>query len=398
MKIWCFTIITCLFCAGLTAQTSDSPSQGVQPEFGFVLDGVITSNPDMGLDSAVKMAELSISSRIDPYSRGYAIIEFPNLEAPEIAEAVVVFDGFGDGFEIRAGHMLMDFGKWNTAHEHDQAMPFGDPVRKALFGGALKGTGLELHKWLAVGDTPVRFSLGAWSSVGSHAHGGEGHDEHGDEEEHGGHVGINSGVDGRKGIQDWSFSGRLSSQMDMGTNGWWQWGVSYFGSNRGLEADWENEGDEDVLGGGYESGEVFGLSARTLGFDLSIYDSSLDSDTWNKATLEYWRHEQDHAHAEGLATFAEIERSAPEGLWLTAEHGFNSEWSMAASIGQWESEIEEALETSMRYGLAINHHVSEFDRVRLAVEQVEQPGLEDEMMVTLQWSSFMGRHRHGLDW
>ena len=101
MKIWCFTIITCLFCAGLTAQTSDSPSQGVQPEFGFVLDSVITSNPDMGLDSAVKMAELSISSRIDPYSRGYAIIEFPNLEELEVAEAVVVFDGFGDGF--RAG-------------------------------------------------------------------------------------------------------------------------------------------------------------------------------------------------------------------------------------------------------------------------------------------------------
>ena len=396
MKNWCFTLITSLFCAGLTAQTSDSLSAGVQPEFGFVLDGIISSSPDEGLDSAVKMAELSVSSRIDPYSRGYAIIEFPNLGAPEIAEAVVVFDGFGDGFEIRAGHMLMDFGKWNTVHGHDQAMPFGDPVRAQLFGGALKGTGLELHKWLAVGGTPVRFSLGTWSSVESHAHGSEGHAGHGEDEGHGGHVGINSGVDARKGIQDWSFSGRLSSQRDIGNNGWWQWGLSYFGSPRGLESDWENELDDDDVN--FASGEAFGLGARTLGFDLSIYDSSLSSDTWNKATLEYWRHEQDHAHAEGAAQSFDVERSAPEGLWLLAEHGFSREWSIAASVGQWEAEVDEVLDTAMRYGLAINHHVSEFNRIRLAVEQVEQPGLEGEMMVTLQWSSFMGRHRHGLDW
>ena len=387
MKNWCFTIILSLFCAGLTAQTSDSLSTEVHPEFSFVLDGIISSNSDMGFDAAVKMAELSVSSRIDSYSRGYASIEFPNLEAPEIAEAVVVFDGFGDGFEIRAGHMLMDFGKWNTVHEHEQAMPFGDPVRKALFGGALRGTGLELHKLLAVSDTPVRFSLGAWSSVGSHAHGGEAHAEHGDEEENGGHVGINSGVDGRKGIQDWSFSGRLSSQRDMGNNGWWQWGLSYFGSAGGLEEDWENEV-------GNAEGEAFGLGARTLGFDLSIHDSSLDSDTWNKATLEYWRHEQDHAHAEGAAQYFDIVRSAPEGLWLLAEHGFNRDWSMAASAGRWESEVDEALEASMRYGLAINHYLSEYNRVRLAIEQVEHPGLDDGMTITLQWSSFMGHIDH----
>jgi hypothetical protein len=390
MKIWCFTIITCLFCAGLTAQTYDYPSTVVQPEFGFVLDGIISSNPDMGLDAAVKMAELSVSSRIDPYSKGYAIIEFPNLEAPEIAEAAVIFDGFGDGLEIRVGRMLMDFGKWNTLHEHDLAMPFGDPVRAGLFGGALKGTGIELHNWFAVGDAPIRFSLGAWSSVGSHAHGGDEHADQG-EEEHGGHVGINSGVDGRKGIQDWSFSGRLSSQRDIGNNGWWQWGLSYFGSAGGLEEDWENElGDAE--------GEAFGLGARTLGFDLSIYDSSFDSDTWNKATLEYWLHEQDHAHAEGAAETFDIERSSPEGLWLLAEHGFNSEWSLAASVGRWEAENFEALDTSMRYGLAINHHVSELDRIRLAVEQIDMPGFEDEMVITLQWSSFMGKHRHGMDW
>jgi hypothetical protein len=131
---------------------------------------------------------------------------------------------------------------------------------------------------------------------------------------------------------------------------------------------------------------------------LYIYDSFFYSDTFNKATLEYWLHEQDHAHAEGAAETFDIERSSPEGLWLLAEHGFNSEWSLAASVGRWEAENFEALDTSMRYGLAINHHVSELDRIRLAVEQIDMPGFEDEMVITLQWSSFMGKHRHGMDW
>ncbi|MBC8371123.1 MAG: hypothetical protein H8E25_14080 [Planctomycetes bacterium] len=381
MKLICFTIFT-LFCTGLSAQSSDQPTTGVQPEFGFVLDSVFTSHEFDGTSANLQMAEMSISSRIDPLARAFAIIEFPDADEVEVPEAVLIFDGFDNGWEIRAGRMNMDLGKLNTVHSHDLAMPFGDPVRAALFGGHLNGTGLETHKWFALGDTPMRFSLGAWADAGAHSHG-----DHGAEEEL---------EEGRQQLNDWSFTGRLSSQLDLGDNGWWQWGVSYFGNAHGMSAEWENE--LDPSDGSYASGETDGLGMRTLGFDLSFRDGSLTDESWNGASLEYWDHQQDHVHAEGAAQEGSIERSAPQGAWLVAEHGFSSDWSMAAHMAWWEGEVDEELDVFKRYGLAVNRNFSEFNRLRVAVEQIEDPAADDSWAVSFQWSLFMGKHRHGLDW
>ncbi len=183
MKRICFTLLTTLFCAGLNAQSSDAAKTGVQPEFGFVLDAIAINSDAEGTTADLRMAELSVSSRIDPLGRAFAILEFPSAEEVHIPEAVMVFDGLGDGWEIRAGRSLLDFGKWNTTHMHDLPTPNADPVRTALFGGALSGTGLEVHRWWAQGDTPIRFSFGAWPSVGAHSHSAHGHEEehgHGD--------------------------------------------------------------------------------------------------------------------------------------------------------------------------------------------------------------------------
>ncbi len=388
MKLICFT----LFCTGLTAQNFDQPNTGVQPEFGFVLDSVLTSHENDGTSANLQMAELSVSSRIDPLARAFAIIEFPDADEVEVSEAVLIFDGFDNGWEIRAGRMNMDLGKLNTVHSHDLAMPFGDPVRAALFGGHLNGSGIETHKWFALGDTPMRFSLGAWAQSGSHNHKAEA----GDDADPHNQAGFSSGSDTRLDLNDWSFTGRLSSQLDFGDNGWWQWGVSYFGNAHGLTAAWENELDATDVN--YASGQAYGLGMRTLGFDLSFRDASLTDDSWNGATLDYWNHEQDHAHAEGAAQVSSIERSTPQGAWLVAEHGFSNEWSIAAHMAWWEAEVGEQLDGFTRYGFAVNRDFSEFNRLRMAVEQIEDPFADDGWAVSFQWVLFMGKHRHGLDW
>ena len=393
MKRIYFTLIATLFCAGLSAQSLDAAATGVQPEFGFVLDGIATSHEGDGTNADLKMAELSISSRIDPLARAFAIIEFPGVDAVDVPEAVLIFDGLGDGWEVRAGRMNMDLGKWNTVHGHDMAMPFGDPVRSGLFGGHLNGTGLEIHKWFALADVPVRFSVGAWAGAGAHDHE---ESAEGDSHEH---AGFSSGVEGQQNLDDWAFSGRLASQRDFGDNGWWQWGLSYFGSTQGMASDWKNEeedsGDPNSL---FASGQAFGLGVQTLGFDLSISDASLDADSWNRASFEYWHHAQDHAHAEGDAEVFTVERAEPLGAWLVAEHGFSSEWSFGGHAGWWEAEVDESLESVLRYGVAVNRHFSEFNRLRVALEKIDEPFVEAEWLLTFQWSLFMGKHRHGMDW
>jgi len=394
MKHFVSTLFIALFCAGLNAQSFDS-SAGVQPEFGFVLDSAFTTHESNGSTANLQMAELSISSRIDPLARAFAIIEFPGAHELEVPEAVLIFDGLGDGWEIRAGRMNMDLGKLNTTHSHDMAVPFGDPVRLGLFGGHLRGEGLEVHKWFALGDAPIRFSLGAWAKAGAHSHGSDGHtvDLAGDEHDH---VGVHSGSRGRKGFDNWIFSGRLASQYDLGENGWWQWGLSYLGSSAGMFADWENE--LDASDAQYASGRAMGLGSQTLGADLSFKVASVSDESWKQFSLEYWNHAQDHAHAEGAAQTFEVERSEPQGAWMVAEHGFSKEWSAAAHVGWWETESNEALTSAYRYGVAVSRHFSEFNRVRFAMEQIDEPATDTAWLATVQWSVFMGKHRHGLDW
>jgi hypothetical protein len=188
----------------------------------------------------------------------------------------------------------------------------------------------------------------------------------------------------------------LASQCDFGDNGWWQWGLSYFGSSRGMASDWENEMDAaDPL---FASGQAFGLGVQTLGFDLSISDASLSDESWNRASFEYWNHAQDHAHAEGAAQAFSVERFKPQGAWLVAEHGFSSEWSIGGHVGWWETEFDESLESALRYGVAASRHFSEFNRLRLALEKIDEPSAGADWLLTFQWTLFMGKHRHGMDW
>ncbi|MDP6850582.1 MAG: hypothetical protein QGH51_10435 [Planctomycetota bacterium] len=369
---------------------------GVQPDFGVVLDSALSTHESEGVNFGLSMLELSASARIDPLGRAYSIIEFPNANEVDIPEAVLIFDGLGDGYEIRAGKMLLDFGKWNTFHNHDLMFPNGDPVRSGLFGGALMGTGLELHRWFAAGDLPVRFSMGAWPSFQAHSHLHE--EEHGEEDTDAhGHAGISSGIDGeRMSLNHWAYTGRLTSQGDWGPNGVWQFGLSYFGTSAGITSEWENEADpNDPL---FADGDSYGLGAQTFGADFSLRSASTSDSSWNSFGLEYWNHSQEHPHAEGNAQTPEIERQEPQGAWLNAEHGFNPSWSAAVHIGWWEAEHEEVLESNYRYGLALNHHLSEFQRLRFAVEQIDWAEQSPDYVLTLQWSGFLGKHRHGLDW
>ena len=177
----------CLLCAGLKAQESTPPTPaGFQPEIGFVLDGILNAGNFSNSSADMRLAELSVSSRLGPAARAFSIIEFLSEGEVDVPEAVVVFDDLGEGLELRAGRMLMDVGKWNTVHVHDLPTPFGDPVRANLFGGGLSGTGLEIHHWQVWGENPVRYSLGLWTQAEAHGHLEEDEEEGHDEHEHGG--------------------------------------------------------------------------------------------------------------------------------------------------------------------------------------------------------------------
>ena len=50
-------------------------------------------------------------------------------------------------------------------------------------------------------------------------------------------------------------------------------------------------------------------------------------------------------------------------------------------------------------GIHLNRHLSEFQRLRFGVDYgKDDPEEEKTWIVAIQWSSFLGAHRHGMDW
>ncbi len=361
-------------------------TSGVTPEIGMVLDGLATWDKESGAGTNLRMMELSVSSPIDPFGRAYAIVEFPGAEEVEVPEAAFVFSELPDNWEIRAGRLLVDFGKWNTVHLHDLPTIHDDPVRAGLLGGRLTGTGLELHRWFGAGDVPMRFSLGFFSDFGAHGHSADSHEDHGDHGDHGG--GLVSGTSEAAGLRDWGFSGRITAQHDWGSNGWFQWGLSGFTTPQGLASSYEDGAGDDQT--------AYGLSSKTFGADLTFRRASVDSSKWTMGSLEYWSHSADQAHFDGSL---EIERPGLNGLWGVLEQGTSSAWSRGIHGGVWEVFEEDENELAGMVGIHLNRHLSEFQRLRFGIDYgKDDPEEEKTWTVAIQWSSFLGAHRHGMDW
>lgn len=206
------------------------------PAIGIVLDGFWTHSIDATEESAgsydradLRALELNFSTRIDALGWAYTVAEFGNEGEGEynfeLLEAAMWFDQLPNDFSIRAGRFMSDFGKWNTVHIHDRPYPFEEGARSEYLGGSLITNGLELHKWFSMGDTPVRWSLGIAPSFEGHGHSvlpsEEGHgEEEGEEEGHDHHHGFGSETEGERDLDSFAFTGRLTAQHGIGSNGY----------------------------------------------------------------------------------------------------------------------------------------------------------------------------------
>lgn len=372
------------------------------PSLGIVLDGFMTFSVDAADDRAgaydraeLRAIEFNYASRIDPLGWAYAVAEFGNEGegeyAFELLEAAVWFDQLPNNFNVRAGRFFSDFGKWNTVHIHDRPYPFEEGVRSEYFGGSLIMNGLEVHSWFAAGDTPVRWSIGIAPGFEGHGHPVlPTEDGHGEEEEEGHHHhGFASESEGERGLDNFAFTGRLSAQHDVGTNGFFQWGVSAFLTDAGLLEEHEDD-------------EVFELGQNTFAIDLMYRNVDASAGTSNTAGLEIFLNDRD-IFDEATETIG-----SGEGVGLTGfyEYGINPQWSVGAQASWWEHADKEdggdwftGEDAGSQVALFTTWNLSEFNRLRLAVAKWDpMPGEESDLVVALQWIGIMGSHFHPLDW
>lgn len=361
------------------------------PAIGVAIDAMLEVS-DMA-DAAnrynrfrVRQLEINAASRIDPL--GWAFLDFSlndveGEESVELEEAAFVMDRFLPGnFSLKAGDFLADFGKWNTVHPHDRPFQTEIGVYREFFGGALFQKGVELHHWFGLGELPLRWSVGLHSSAAGDQH------DWAEAEAPGTPF-------GRRGLDNWGATARVTAQHDAGDNGYFQWGLSGFHAPRELSFVDTTTPAGTVVPNRYELSRSVGV------LDLSYRDVDAAQRTSDSVTLELWLGEGEFVPARGVPVAA-----SHTGVWGFAEHSFSPSWSVGC-YGSWadraDSPAGEGLlqggRTTAERGVFASWHLSEFNRLRLQLLHLN-PGIGEDkaFVVALQWTVILGSHYHALDW
>lgn len=362
------------------------------PAIGLIFDGVATFSEEEGEDVDMfdmRSVELNMASRIDPLGWAYLVAAFEGDEF-ELEEAVFLMDQLPANMTLRVGKMLADFGKWNTIHLHDKNYVFEDGVRSAFFGGNLNTTGVELHQWTGIGELPVRWSLGVNSNFGGgHAHGEEPDEASG--HAHGGEFA--SGIIGNRGFEELGFNGRVTAQQDYGTNGFLQYGFSFFHTGEGL-VDRHDEDSDGIID------EEFGFGQTTFAFDFTFRDVNASAQTADTLSVEFWRNERETLDAAENT----VSRDA-NGLWGFYQHDFSPFWAAGVQAAWWQEPLTDlgsdwftSAESGAQRAVYVTRNFSEFNRLRVQVSQDHHAGEDPSWSLAVQWDVILGSHSHPLDW
>lgn len=330
-------------------------------------------------------AELGILGRIDHLGSYSAVFHFLPDEV-EFEEGYVHLDqGLPDTFTLKAGKFFYDFGKLAPLHDHE--LPFVDKpaVLQDFVGGAPIGTGVELHHWFGLGDTPVRWSVGAVNefegdtiaiagpSAGAHEH-----------EEEGGEP------FGRRGFENLAYHARATTMIDLDDATTVQFGAS---------AIWAPEiaNFTDDGAGGVLRDET---RKRTFGFDATLRWRDPARNDGFTAGFEILNNRERFLEVDETASPFSTSVSSTVSAWggyAYAEYEFDRQWSAGAFVDVFDRAASPGFNW-LGGGVFLTHKIDEFNRLRLQVQAIDDELSDDRYFVAMiQWTVVIGSHSHGLE-
>lgn len=361
------------------------------PAIGVVGDFVLAvSDRDDSFESLNQFvsrgAELGVLGRIDPFGYFAAVFHFLPDEV-EFEEGYAVVDqGLPDTFTFKAGKFYYDFGKLAPLHDHE--LPFVDKpaVIQDYLGGGPIGLGAEIHHWFGVGDTPVRWSIGAVNSVEGDTialvgPAAGGHDHEGEE---GGEP------FGRRGLENMAYHARMTTVLDLGAASSLQVGVS------ALFAPEIVAFTDDTAGGVLRDES----KKRTLGFDLSYRWRDAARDDAFTLGLELLHNRESFVEVDDSVSPVQtsVGRSVNAfGAYAYAEYEFDRKWSAGAFFDLFDRAVADGFNWTGG-GVFVTWRINHFNRLRLQVQAVDDELADDRYFAAmLQWTVIIGSHSHPLD-
>jgi hypothetical protein len=327
------------------------------PAIGFIIDSVASYSNKERANFEFRSGEIGISAAVDPFVRGYAILN-GTQDGFEVEEAAIATTSLPYNLALKGGRFFADFGRLSKFHDHDLPFVNRPIVLDTYVGGESQGDGVEAS-WLVPMPHYLMLTAGAYNKIG----------------------GENERVDNTvpRDYSQFTYLGRAFTFLPITDANSIDLGASYAYTP---EVKQDNGAPRTLAGldltyrytplsqAGYR-GLIWGTEVLYNQEDRPIGGFPEEADT--SAPLVFRRRD-----ALGLYSYLEAR--------VTRRYypGF---------LFEYAQDIDKAQGDTMAYSPYLTVWASEFQRLRLQYTRLEAPSQHDDQFF-LQWTVILGSHVH----
>jgi hypothetical protein len=342
----------------LSAANKTFPSQ-FNPAIGFIIDGVGSYRDHERGNFEFRSGELGISANVDPFTRGYAIIN-GTPDGLEVEEAAIVTTALPYNLTVKGGRFFADFGRLSKFHDHDLPFVNRPVVLDRFVGGESRGDGVEVS-YLAPLPQYLTLTYGMYNKLGA-------------ENER-----VQDTVP--RDFSQFTYLGRAATFLNLNDANSIDLGLSYAYTPK-VTID---EGHNRHLAG-------VDLTYRYIPLSQASYRGLV----WGTEFL------YNHEHRP-LGGFPEEEIPSEEPLQFKRRNAFGLYSYLEARVTRrfypgflfdYAEDIDRTTGPTYAYSPYLTIWASEFQRIRLQYTRLEEPG-NHENQFFLQWTVVLGSHVHG---
>jgi hypothetical protein len=328
-----------------------------------------------GIDVNIRSVELDVAASIDPFAKGYAVINASvDVMSGEanwgVEEAALQTTSLPWNLDLKAGRFFAEFGRLSYIHDHELPFVNRPLVLDEYVGGESRTDGFQLN-WLVPLQHYINLTIGAGNQFGSDF--------------------PPNNPGNTRNFNELNYWGRLSSYFDLTPNWQVEMGISGL-----LNPRTEDRGG--VLD--QPDGSTLTEKERRLAdadFSLKwvpLANNEFQSLTWGNEVLY-----SDNRYWDSLPTGAvpfDISVGA-WGLYSYVTYRFSRGWSVGF-LFDWVQNDQNARDHTFGYSPYITWALSHWNFLRLQYTRTENNhvlGLSGDDAVYLQWAWIIGSHSHG---
>jgi hypothetical protein len=363
------------------AQKKTVPSV-FNPAIGFVGEPIFSYNSKNsqqtgssrpgGWDVFQRSVELNAAASVDPFARGYVVINASvdpttGEATAGVEEAAIVTTSLPWNLTVKAGRFFGEFGRLSYIHDHELPFVNRPLVLDQYVGGESKTDGVQVNYLL-----PISHYVSLTAGVGT---------QFGD---------TPNSVGNFRSANNLNYWGRASTYFDLTPN------ISF---EPGLSGMW-NPNTTDLGGPQLQPiGSIFTQRQRRMvGADITfayrpLRNNQFKSLTWGTELL-YSDNRYDVTSPDGALSTQTV---GSYGLYSYLAYKFHRQWTTGA-VFDWVENLQNNQARTSAYSAYVTWALSHWNQLRLQYTHTNNnaaTGLQPNDAVYLQWSWIIGSHAHG---